>query len=80
MYLLVVVCQRAFVAAATCDAQTRWLDLYHPILYSLLDILHPRFQLFPVRRPNGVLQRCLEEFLHVCPEQLRVKGWPDRMR
>ena len=51
-----------------CNSQTRWLNFYHPILDSLLDVLHPRFYLFPIGRPNRVLQRCLEEFLHVCAE------------
>lgn len=51
-----------------CNSQTRRLNFYHAILDSLLDILHPRLHLFPVGRPDRVLQRCLEEFLHVCAE------------
>lgn len=51
-----------------CDSQARRLNFYHAILDPLLDILHPRLHLFPVGRPDRVLQRCLEEFLHVRAE------------
>lgn len=64
---------------AHAHSQSSGLNLQHPVLYALFDVLHPRLDLVAIVGPYRVLQGGLQQLLHVCAKELCIKGGSGRV-